>query len=121
MKRLIAFVAATDLGRARAFYEGTLGLRVIGEEPFALVLDVDGTMLRVSRVDKVSIAPYTVLGWTVNDLSASIDELTQEGVVFERFEGFPQDERGVWTAGNGTRVAWFRDPDGNLLSLTQFR
>lgn len=121
MKHLIAFVAATDLRRARAFYEGMLGLRIIGEEPFALVLDVDGTMLRVSRVEKVSIAPYTVLGWTVDDMNAAIDDLTQRGVVFERFERFPQDERGVWTAGDGTRVAWFRDPDGNLLSLTQFR
>ncbi|MGH7318119.1 MAG: VOC family protein, partial [Candidatus Rokuibacteriota bacterium] len=81
----------------------------------------DGTMLRVSRVDKVAVAPYTVLGWTVDDIGVSIDNLKQKGVVFERFEGFPQDERGIWTAGDGTRVAWFRDPDGNLLSLTQFR
>jgi len=121
MKHLIAFVAASDLTQARAFYEGTLGLRVTGAEPFALVVDVGGTMLRISRVDKVSIAPYTVLGWSVDDIHASIDDLTQKGVAFERFNGFPQDERGVWTAGDGTRVAWFRDPDGNLLSLTQFR
>jgi catechol 2,3-dioxygenase-like lactoylglutathione lyase family enzyme len=121
MRELIAFVAATDLSRARAFYEGTLWLRVISEEPSALVLDVHGTMLRVSKVDNIVLASYTVLGWMVDDIVATTDRLTHQGVTFERFKGFPQDERGIWTAGDGTRVAWFRDPDGNLLSVTQFR
>jgi len=120
--KLMAFVAAADLGRARVFYEGTLGLRVVAEEQFALVLDAHGTMLRVSKVEHPSIAPYTVLGWIVDDIAAEVDALAARGVGFERFTipGFVQDAREVWTAPDDTRVVWFKDPDGNLLSLTQF-
>ena len=116
---LVAFVAATDLGRARAFYEQTLGLRVVEHNDFACVLDAHGTMLRVTAVPKVAQPGYTVLGWQVGDIAASVRELTASGISFLRFDGMNQDEDGIWTTPGGARVAWFADPDGNTLSLTQ--
>lgn len=116
---LVAFVAATDLARARAFYEGTLGLAVLEDTPFALVLDAAGTTLRVSAVEHLSPAPFTVLGWTVPDLEAVIGALRAAGVPMVRFTGMAQDDLGAWRAPGGARVAWFADPDGNTLSITQ--
>ncbi|HEV2936398.1 MAG TPA: VOC family protein [Streptosporangiaceae bacterium] len=116
---LVAFVAATDLGRARAFYEQTLGLPVVEHNDFACVLDAHGTMLRVTAVPKVAQPGYTVLGWRVGDIAASVRELTARGVSVLRFDGMNQDEDGIWTTPSGARVAWFADPDGNTLSLTQ--
>jgi catechol 2,3-dioxygenase-like lactoylglutathione lyase family enzyme len=116
---LVAFVAATDLGRARAFYEQTLGLPVVEHNDFACVLDAHGTMLRVTAVPKVAQPGYTVLGWQVGDIAASVRELTASGVSFLRFDGMNQDGDGIWTTPGGARVAWFADPDGNTLSLTQ--
>lgn len=115
---LVAFVAATDLGRARAFYEQTLGLPVVEHNDFACVLDAHGTMLRVTAVPKVAQPGYTVLGWRVGDIAASVRELTARGVSVLRFDGMNQDEDGIWTTPSGARVAWFADPDGNTLSLT---
>jgi catechol 2,3-dioxygenase-like lactoylglutathione lyase family enzyme len=117
---LIAVLATTDLVRARVFYEKGLGLPIAGESPIACTFDAGGTTLRVIAVEKISPAPYTVLGWNVADIEASIRELTSRGVVFEDFEGVEQDELGVWRSPGGARVAWFKDPDGNTLSLTQF-
>jgi catechol 2,3-dioxygenase-like lactoylglutathione lyase family enzyme len=116
---LVAFVAATDLGRARAFYEQTLGLPVVEHNDFACVLDAHGTMLRVTAVPKVAQPGYTVLGWRVGDIAASVRELTARGISVLRFDGMNQDEDGIWTTPSGARVAWFADPDGNTLSLTQ--
>jgi catechol 2,3-dioxygenase-like lactoylglutathione lyase family enzyme len=116
---LVAFVAATDLPRARAFYEQTLGLPVLEHNDFACVLDAHGTMLRVTAVPEVARAGYTVLGWRVADIAAVTRELTARGVTFVRYEGMSQDEHGIWTAPGGAQVAWFADPDGNTLSLTQ--
>ncbi|HEY5539680.1 MAG TPA: VOC family protein [Thermoplasmata archaeon] len=118
--RIIAFVATTDSRRAKEFYQGVLGLRLMGDEEFAIVLDAHGTMLRVSKVRELVPAPYTVLGWTVDDIGATARELTEKGVRFERFPGVPQDDHGIWRAPDGTKVAWFKDPDGNVLSLTEF-
>jgi catechol 2,3-dioxygenase-like lactoylglutathione lyase family enzyme len=118
---VIAFVGVTDAARAKAFYADILGLRFVNEEPsHALVFDANGTMLRVSIVPQVAPARYTVLGWRVTDIAATIEALAGKGVRFERFPSFGQDERGIWTAPDGTRVAWFKDPDGNVLSVTQF-
>jgi catechol 2,3-dioxygenase-like lactoylglutathione lyase family enzyme len=97
-----------------------LGLSVRYEDGFALVLDAKGTMLRVQKVQQVEPRPYTVLGWEVADGASVARRLAEAGVKCERFEGLPQDELGIWTTPDGSRVAWFRDPDGNLLSLTQF-
>ncbi len=116
---IMAFVATAQPERARQFYCGTLGLQALDDSPFALVLEGGGTTLRVQKVAEVSAPPYTVLGWEVADIAATMRELEGRGVQFERFEGMPQDDAGLWAAPDGTRVAWFRDPDGNLLSLTQ--
>ena len=117
---IVAFAAATDLHRARAFYEQVLGLTVAEQNDFACVLDVNGTMLRVTAVPDVCRAGYTVLGWRVTDITAAVRGLTDRGVVFLRYDGMNQDSDGVWTAPGGDKVAWFTDPDGNVLSLTQF-
>ena len=117
---LIAFVATTDLARARAFYEDTLGLRCTEENPVACVFDANGTMLRVTAVPELTPAGYTVAGWRVDDIAAAVKALSESGVEFQRFDGMDQDALGVWTTPGNDKVAWFRDPDGNTLSLTQF-
>lgn len=117
---LMAFLATRDAARARAFYEGTLGLRFVADEPFALVFDAHGTRLHLQKVDAFLPLPFTVLGWRVPDVGATAQVLAERGVRFERYPGMmEQDALGVWTAPGGARVAWFRDPDGNVLSLTQ--
>jgi catechol 2,3-dioxygenase-like lactoylglutathione lyase family enzyme len=116
---LVAFVAVTDVTRARAFYEGVLGLTMTADTPFALVFDANGTMLRVTPVEHLDPPGYTVLGWQVDDIAATMGELGALGVEFARYDGMDQDELGAWTAPGGTQVAWFHDPDGNTLSLTQ--
>jgi catechol 2,3-dioxygenase-like lactoylglutathione lyase family enzyme len=116
---VIAFVATTDLARARAFYEGVLGLPLVEDDGFAVAFDAAGTMLRVTGVREVKPAPYTVLGWAVPDAAAAVRDLAAVGVSTLHFDGFPQDELGIWTAPTGARVAWFKDPDGNTLSVAQ--
>jgi catechol 2,3-dioxygenase-like lactoylglutathione lyase family enzyme len=117
---LVAFAASTDLQRARAFYEQVLGLSVTEQNDFACVLDANGTILRITAVPEVRQAGYTVLGWRVADISAVVRDLAARGVVFLHYDGMDQDGDGVWTAPGGDKVAWFSDPDGNILSLTQF-
>ena len=117
---LIAFAATTDLDRARVFYEQVLGLTVTEQTDLACVFDANGTMLRVTAVPEVARAGYTVLGWRVADITAAVRELSARGVRFLRFDGMDQDADGVWTSPGGGRIAWFADPDGNTLSLTQF-
>jgi catechol 2,3-dioxygenase-like lactoylglutathione lyase family enzyme len=114
---LVAFVATTDTARARAFYEGVLGLAVLDDDGFACVVDAHGTTIRITAVPERAPAAYTVLGWQVDDLDATVDDLVARGVVLLRFDGMEQDERGAWTAPSGDRIAWFADPDGNTLSL----
>jgi len=116
---LVAFAASADLPRARAFYEGVLGLPVVEQDDFACVFDANGTMLRVTAVREVSPAGYTVLGWRVADIEAVVAGLSARGVAFSRFDGMEQDDNGIWTSPGGGKVAWFTDPDGNVLSLTQ--
>jgi catechol 2,3-dioxygenase-like lactoylglutathione lyase family enzyme len=116
---LVGFVATTDIERARAFYGEVLGLAVVEESPFACVFDAHGTQLRVTPVGDVRAAPYTVIGWAVSDIVATVRALDEAGVSFTRYPGMDQDDTGVWNAPSGARVAWFRDPDGNVLSVTQ--
>jgi catechol 2,3-dioxygenase-like lactoylglutathione lyase family enzyme len=117
---IVAFVGISDRVRARTFYADTLGLALVSEDDFAIVFDANGTMLRVTPVGKKVVpAGYTVLGWAVADIGASVAELSARGVVFERFPGLPQGENGVWNAPGGAKVAWFKDPDGNILSVSQ--
>ena len=117
---LVAFVATANLAVARTFYEKALGLKVTGASPIAVTFDANGTTLRIVAVAKVVVAPYTAIGWSVSDIAQTIRELIGRGVKFENFEGVDQDELGVWKAPGGAQVAWFKDPDGNTLSLTQF-
>lgn len=117
--KLMAFVAISDALRARAFYEGVLGLRLVAEEEFALVFDANDTMLRLQKVEAFTPHPFTSLGWQVDDIAATIRDLVAKGVVFERYGFMQQDELGVWSH-DGARIAWFKDPDGNVLSLAQF-
>ena len=99
---------------------GVLGLPVADENPFAMVVDSNGTMLRLTAVEEPVPAPYSVVAWKVGDIAATVDELAQRGVTFVRYDSLVQDDRGVWTAPDGTKVAWFLDPDGNNLSVVQF-
>jgi len=117
---IIAFASIVDVARAKAFYRDTLGLRLVSEEPpFALVFDAHGIMLRLGMARELPPAHGTVLGWNVPNISVAIHELTEAGVRFERFGQLKQDELGIWTAPTGAKVAWFKDPDGNILSLSE--
>lgn len=116
---VVAFVSVTDAQRARVFYEDTLGLPLVDESPFALVFDAHGTSLRVTPVRELRPLNSTVLGWVVPDIVAAVTSLAERGVAFERFDGLDQDDSGVWRAPGGAAIAWFCDPDGNVLSLTE--
>ncbi len=116
---VVAFLATRDAVRARAFYEGILGLTLVEESAFALVFDARGTTLRIQKVDDLRPHPFTALGWQVPRIDEVVKELAQKNVVMERFPGMDQDARGIWRAPSGARVAWFKDPDGNTLSITQ--
>jgi len=128
-QKIMAFAAIRDRDAARTFYRDTLGLRLVGEDQFALVFDANGTMLRVTPVADWTPPRFTVLGWEVADIEATVTQLEAAGVKFERFPFMKeQDERGIWTSPSGekvagvhagARVAWFKDPAGNLLSVTQ--
>jgi len=115
----ILFLATADPTRARGFYEDVLGLTFAADEPWALVFDVAGTQLRIQKVDELPEVPYTVLGWRVEDIRQAMTELTERGVAFVQYEFLPQDEHGVWETPSGVKIAWFTDPDGNTLSLTE--
>ncbi|MEO8573013.1 MAG: VOC family protein [Pyrinomonadaceae bacterium] len=115
-----SFVATANPASARQFYEHTLGLEFVSDEPYALVFNANGTTLRIQKVQEVVVAPYTAIGWHVTDISAVISELRKRGVDFIFFEGFGQDELGIVTFPGGAKVAWFKDPDGNTLSLDEF-
>ena len=119
---LIAFVPTRDPAKARKFYEDTLGLDFVSEDPFALVFNARGTTLRIANVSDVQgfkPQPFTVVGWVVTNVSDTAGDLLKKGVRFERFPGMDQDAQGVWKSPSGARVAWFKDPDGNILSITQ--
>jgi len=117
---MVAFVATRDPVRAKEFYRDTLGLRLVSEElPFALVFDLHGVMLRVTVVKDLKPAGYTILGWQVSDIVTGAKALQKAGVRFERYPGMEQDEVGVWTSPSGAKVAWFKDPDGNTLSISE--
>jgi len=118
--KLIGFLATRNPERTREFYERTLGLTFVSDDRFALVFEANGTMLRIQKVEQFTPPEHTVLGWNVTNISTMVAQLTKQGVEFARYEGIEQDERGIWTAPSGAKVAWFKDPDGNLLSLTQF-
>ena len=117
---LVAFVATANAEAAMMFYRDRLGLRLVGESPYALEFEAGERLLRVTQVEEVAPRPFTVLGWKVSDIADEVLALAKRGIAFERYESLEQDENSIWTAPDGARVAWFKDPDGNVLSLTQF-
>ena len=117
--KLTAFAATAQPDRALTFYRDTLGLRLLADDAFAVVFDSNGVQLRIQKVAKVEPPGHTVIGWEVAGIRAAMASLGTAGVVFERYPFLEQDAAGVWTAPGGTRVAWFKDPDGNLLSLAE--
>ena len=118
-KKIIALVPITDAARAKAFYGDKLGLKFVSEDPFALVFDANGIMLRLTKMKEFTQQPFSILSWEVPDIEAEVRQLTTAGVEFERYGFFKQDELGIWTAPDGTKVAWFLDPDGNNLGIVQ--
>lgn len=119
--KIVAFIPTTDYEKAKGFYANVLGLPLISEDPFAIVFDANGTMLRVVKVGKFTPQQFTVLGWEVSDIETIVAGLSKNGVKFEKY-GMPgQDERGIWSAPGGAKVAWFKDPDGNVLGVSQHR
>jgi catechol 2,3-dioxygenase-like lactoylglutathione lyase family enzyme len=115
---IVAFVPTKDAEKARAFYVNVLGLRFVKDDGFAMVLDANGIMVRVARA-QFTPAPFTILGWQVSDIEQMAKTLQEKGVHCERFGFFEQDPLGIWTAPTGDKVAWFKDPDGNILSISQ--
>ncbi len=116
---IIAFIPTRDAHRARTFYEDVLGLRFVHDDSFALVMDANGTMIRIARVGDFTPATFTILGWEVQDIQQSVTELATKGLEFSRFGFLQQSDAGIWTAPDGSKVAWFKDPDGNTLSISQ--
>lgn len=119
-KDVVAFLPTLDFDRARAFYVDTLGLRFVENDGFAMVLDANGTTIRVAKVQSdFKPAVFTILGWEVSEIEKVVAAMTAKGVVFERYGFFVQDALGIWAAPGGAKVAWFKDPDGNTLSVSQ--
>jgi catechol 2,3-dioxygenase-like lactoylglutathione lyase family enzyme len=118
-KNLKAFVPTTKPNEAKLFYRDILGLKLLSQDKYALEFDANGTLLRVTIVPNLTPHPFTVLGWNVDDIVSLIRELNSKKVVFERYNFLEQDNLGIWTSPNGSKVAWFKDPDGNILSLTE--
>jgi catechol 2,3-dioxygenase-like lactoylglutathione lyase family enzyme len=117
--KIVGFVPTQNLERARAFYADLWGLPVIHEDAFGVTLGANAALIRISIVGAFRPASFTILGWEVPDIRAAVEELARRGVRFERFDGLQQDESGIWTAPGGSRVAWIKDPDGNILSVSQ--
>jgi hypothetical protein len=115
----VAFLPSEDLDRAERFFHGVVNLGQLSRSPYASVFQVGGGTLRVTKVDGLRPQPFTVFGWLVTDLRAVIRELREQDVAMLRYEGLDQDDDGIWTTPNGDLIAWFQDPDANVLSLTQ--
>jgi|SRR5580658_2311025 catechol 2,3-dioxygenase-like lactoylglutathione lyase family enzyme len=117
--KIIAFVPTTDSAKARSFYEGKLGLEFVGEDTFALVMRAGETMIRIAKAQDFTAPAYTVLGWEVTNIEEVVAWLQQRGVAFEKYPWVEDKEAGIWIAPGGDKVAWFKDPDGNVLSVSQ--
>jgi catechol 2,3-dioxygenase-like lactoylglutathione lyase family enzyme len=116
---IVAFVPTRNAAKARRFYEGVLGLRFVADDGFALVFDANGIMVRVAKAPEFEPLPFTVLGWRVSGIEKIVAALQTKGVRFEKYDFLKQDKLGIWTAPTGDKVAWFKDPDGNTLSVSQ--
>ncbi len=119
LNRMVGFALTTKPEQATTFYRDVLGFNFLKDDGFALVFDAHGTILRVGKMKEFTPAQHTILGWEVSSVSDTVEELSRKGVVFERYPWMSQDDAGVWTAPTGDKVAWFKDPEGNVLSLSQ--
>jgi catechol 2,3-dioxygenase-like lactoylglutathione lyase family enzyme len=117
--KIIGFVPTKDSQKARGFYEGKLEFQFVSDDPFALVVKAGETMIRVAKAQDFTPAPYTVMGWEVSDIEAVVGWLQARGVAMEKYPFVEDRDRGIWTAPTGDKVAWFKDPDGNVLSVSQ--
>lgn len=117
--KLIGFVPTKDSKRSREFYEGKLGFQFVSDDQFALVMQAGDSMIRIAKAGNFTPAQYTVMGWEVTEIEAIVKWLNGRGVVFEKYPFVQDRELGIWTTPNGDKVAWFKDPDGNVLSLSQ--
>jgi len=119
--KVIGFVPTKDSTKAKSFYEGKLGFRFVSEDRFALVMRASETMIRIAKVQDFTPPPFTVLGWEVSNIEEMVDWLQKRGVAFEKYPWIPDKESGIWTAPTGDKAAWFKDPDGNVLSVSQHK
>jgi catechol 2,3-dioxygenase-like lactoylglutathione lyase family enzyme len=119
LNRMIGFLTTAHPDKAQAFFSEKLGFKFLRDDGFALVFDANGTMLRVAKAKSITPAQGTVLGWQVQDIGSAVKELTSAGIVFERYDFMHPDSQGIVTFPGGDKVAWFKDPDGNVLSLSQ--
>ena len=117
--KMVGFLLTKDYEKARAFYEGNLGFEFVSLDQFALVMQAGKSMIRIVKVPTFTALPSTVLGWQVPDIEAIVDWLVKRGVVFEKYPFAQDKERGIWTAPGGSKIAWFKDPDGNVLSVSE--
>jgi catechol 2,3-dioxygenase-like lactoylglutathione lyase family enzyme len=117
--KMVGFIITKDYEAARAFYGGKLGFEFVSLGQFALVMKAGGQHIRISKVPSFTPLQSTVLGWEVPDIKAVVDWLTGRGVAFEKYSFVQDKERGIWTTPDGNQVAWFKDPDGNVLSITE--
>jgi catechol 2,3-dioxygenase-like lactoylglutathione lyase family enzyme len=117
--KLIGFVPTTDSNRSRQFYEGKLGFKFVSDDQFALVIQAGESMIRIVKGAKFTPAQYTVMGWEVTDIDAMVKWLSGRGIIFEKYPFVQDQKQGIWTTPNGDKVVWFKDPDGNVLSLSQ--
>jgi catechol 2,3-dioxygenase-like lactoylglutathione lyase family enzyme len=116
---LIGFIPTKNPAQARTFYEQTLGLRFLSDDVFALVMEAKGNMIRIVQVKDFTPFPFTILGWEVCNIEHEVATLAARGISFKRYQWLEQTDAGIWTAPGGAKVAWFQDPDGNVLSLSQ--
>ena len=119
--KVMGFVPTKDSAKAREFYEGKLGFQFVGDDAFALVMRAGETMIRIAKTPDFAPAPYTILGWQVSHIEEVVGWLQKRGVAFEQYPFVQDKERGIWTAPGGDKVAWFKDPDGNVLSVSQHK
>jgi catechol 2,3-dioxygenase-like lactoylglutathione lyase family enzyme len=117
--KLVGFIPTTDYEKARAFYEGKLGFEFISLDQFALVMRVGGHSIRIGKMPNFTALQGTILGWEVSDIEAVVRWLSERGVMVEKYPFVQDQETGIWTAPGGARIAWFKDPDGNVLSVSQ--
>jgi catechol 2,3-dioxygenase-like lactoylglutathione lyase family enzyme len=116
--KLVGFLTTTDYEKARAFYEGKLGFEFVSLDQFALAMRAGKNMIRITKAETFQPAQGTVLGWEVDDVRAAVLWLSSRDVVTEKYAFVPDQELGIWNAPSGAQVAWFKDPDGNVLSIS---